>query len=32
MEGREHTIRVSPTQGVPYINGIDGVIMEYLNT
>jgi hypothetical protein len=23
MEGREHTVRVSPTQGVPYINGID---------
>ena len=33
MEGREHTVRVSPTQGVPYINGIDGVAgMQYLNT
>ena len=33
MEGREHTIRVSPRQGVPYINGIDGVTgMQYLNT
>ena len=31
MEGREHTIRVSPRQGVPYINGIDGVTgMQYL--
>ena len=27
----EHTVRVSPTQGVPYINGIDGVAgMQYL--
>ena len=33
MEGREHTIRVSPRQGVPYINGIDGVTgMQYMNT
>ena len=25
LEGREHTISVRPIQGVPYVNGIDGV-------
>ena len=32
-EGKEHTVRLSRKQGVPYINGIDGVAgMQYINT
>lgn len=33
MEGREHTVRVSTTDSLPYVNGIDGVAgMQYLNS